>query len=247
MPSYPTFSLQRRLCREKETDEWLPLRKVDCRALNKSPEKPVLIENGRATADPEFGKIRFNYFASEMELTSATWFMKTEDENDKSKIRLMPMEDKDAQVVEQLYQNAIYAASSFGNGIKSIDQYLPLFGEKYRVQVQQQNGQYMMRKVPIGWFAKSYDLQRGYGAYTLEGVEEEERLRPVNHLVFVIHGVGEAMFSKDDVKFTLSMREEMTNFRLSMQKRQIAAWKQSCEVARKKKYGIADVIGSIAT
>jgi hypothetical protein len=194
----------------------------------------VVIQNGRATADPEFGRIRFNYFQSEMAMTSATWFMKKEDENDKNKTMLIPMEDRDAQVAEQLYQNAIYAASSFGKGIESIDQSYPLLEEKYRVEVQKQNGQYLMRKVPTGWFAKSRDLQRGYGAYTLEGEEEEELLGPINHLVFVVHGIGEAMFSKDDVKFTLSMREEMTNFRLTMQKRQVAAWKKACEVAKKK-------------
>lgn len=160
--------------------------------------------------------------------------MKKEDENDKNKTLLIPMEDRDAQVAEQLYQNAIYAASSFGKGIESIDQSYPLLEEKYRVEVQKQNGQYLMRKVPTGWFAKSRDLQRGYGAYTLEGEEEEELLGPINHLVFVVHGIGEAMFSKDDVKFTLSMREEMTNFRLTMQKRQVAAWKKACEVAKKK-------------
>eukprot|EP00980_Cylindrotheca_fusiformis_P007714 scaffold1637_cov108-Cylindrotheca_fusiformis.AAC.3 len=223
------------LCRDKETSDWQPLRKKDCRALNESPDKPVVIDNGRATADPEFGRIRFNYFSSEMFLTSGTWFMRTEDENDKNRVQLIPMEERDAQVVEQLYQNAIYAASTYGNGIKSIDQSLPLFDEKYRVEVQQQSGQYVMRKVPTGWFARSYDLQRGYGAYKLEGEEEEAQLGPVKHVIFVVHGIGEAMFSKEDVRFTLSMREEMTNLRLTMQKRQLAAWKKSCEAAKKQK------------
>jgi hypothetical protein len=194
----------------------------------------VVIEHGRATADPEFGRIRSNYFESEMILTSATWFMKKEDENDKKKTQLIPMEDNDAQVAEQLYQNAIYAASSFGEGIESIDQHYPLFEEKYRVELQKQNGQYLIRKVPTGWFDKSIDLQRGYGAYKIEGEEEEDLLGPVSHVVFVVHGIGEAMFAKEDVKFTLSMREEMTNFRLMMQKRQVVAWKKACEVAKKK-------------
>jgi len=222
------------LCREKETDEWLPLRHVDCQALNKTPDKPVVIDNGRATADPTWGKIRFNYTQREMILASATWFMKTDDENDKTKHVLIPMEERDALVVEQLYQNAVYAASSYGKGIKSTDHHLPFVDGKYRVELQKQNGQYMMRKVPIGWFAKSYDLQRGYGAYTLEGEDDEEQLGPVNHIVFVVHGVGEALFAKDDVKFALSMKDEMTKFRLQIQKRQIEKWKKACEAARKK-------------
>jgi hypothetical protein len=138
----------------------------------------------------EFGKIRFNYVASELSLTSATWFVKMEDENDSGKIALLPMEDKDAQIVEQLYQNAIYAASSFGKGIDKIDQATPLFDDKYQVKVQKQNRYYIMRKTPTGWFGKSYDLQRGYGNYTVEGEEDEEQLASVKHLVFFVHGVG---------------------------------------------------------
>lgn len=193
-----------------------------------------MIENGRAIADPTWGKIRYNYIRSEMFLTSATWFMKTEDENDKKNVVLIPMEERDALVVEQLYQNAVYAASSFGKGIDTIDSQLPFVDGKYRVELTKQSGQYMMRKVPIGWFAKSYDLQRGYGAYTLEGEDDEDQLGPVNHVVFVVHGIGEALFAKDDIKFALSMKDEMTKFRLEMQKRQIETWKKTCETAKKK-------------
>lgn len=223
------------LSREKETDEWQPLRKSDCQKLNKSPDKPVVIEHGRATADPEFGKIRYNYIGSELSLTSATWFVKKEDENDKSKSVLIPMDDRDAQVVEQLYQTAIYAASSFGEGIDSIDQAMPLFEDNYQVKIEQQNRHYIMRKAPTGWFAKSYDLQRGYGAYKVEGEEDEELLGSVKHLVFFVHGVGEAMWSRDDVNFAMSLRQEMDQFRLTMQKRQIESWRKACEAARKKK------------
>jgi hypothetical protein len=160
--------------------------------------------------------------------------MKTEDENDNKKTVLVPMEEGDALVVEQLYQNAVYAASSYGKGIKSIDTQLPFTDGKYKVELVQQSGQYMMRKVPIGWFAKSNYLQRGDGAYSLEGEDDEDELGPVNHVVFVVHGIGEALFAKDDMKFVLSMKDEMTRFRIQIQKRQIEAWKKACETAKKK-------------
>lgn len=197
-------------------------------------DQPVVIEHGRATADPTWGKIRYNYIRGEIFLTSATWFMKTGDENDNKKTILTPMDESDALVVEQLYQNAVYAASSYGKGINSIDSQLPFVDGKYRVELVKQNGQYMMRKVPIGWFAKSCDLQRGYGAYTLEGEDDEDELGPVNHCVFVVHGIGEALFAKEDVNFVLSMKDEMTRFRIQIQKRQIESWKKECETAKKK-------------
>jgi hypothetical protein len=40
---FPTLSyLRHRLSREKDTDEWKPLRKVDCKALNDNPGTDTL-------------------------------------------------------------------------------------------------------------------------------------------------------------------------------------------------------------
>jgi len=91
---------------------------------------------------------------------------------------------------------------------------------------------YVMKKVPNGWFAKSYTLQRGHGSYVSEGEEEELALGPVNHVVFVVHGIGEAWFSKDK---TTSMVETMDQLRLVFQKRQVADWKKKCDAAKKKR------------
>ena len=196
---------------------------------------PVLIEKGRATADPEFGVIRSNYIkAIERKLTSGTWFVKKEDENDKKKQILEPMEDKDAQVAEQLYQKAVDASSSLGKGIDSIDKGIPLIDGKYRIEIQKLSGSYCLRKVPTGWFAKSFDLQRGYGTYQSEGEDYEEALGPVKDLIFVVHGVGEAMWSRDDFTLALGMEKEMKEFRLTMQKKQIEGWKKSCESAKRR-------------
>lgn len=214
----------------KDKEEWQPLRKVDCQALNenmgishKGGVNPVLIEGGRATADPEFGVIRYNFVARPLRaLTFGTWFVVEEyKKNDgtscsssssgtsidpaissgsySNKVRpvLTPLPEEQAQLVEDLYQRAIYAASSLGEGIDPIlKERIPLEGPDagdYHVEVYREGGNhYRLRKSPNGWFGKSYDLQRGYGAYKVEGEEEELSLGPVGHVVFVVHGIGEA-------------------------------------------------------
>ena len=205
----------------KDAEEWQPLRKVDCQALNEShggagcdsgqddlTHRPVLIEGGRATADPELGVIRYNFVARPLRaLTYGTWFVVEEykkNESDGQKVRpvLSPLPESQAQLVEELYQRAIYAASSLGDGIDPIlKERVPLDGTgsaadsstNYHVEVVREGGQnYRLRKSPDGWFGKSYDLQRGYGSYKVEGEEEEMTLGPVRHVVFVVHGIGEA-------------------------------------------------------
>jgi hypothetical protein len=92
----------------------------------------------------------------------------------------------------------------------------------------------VMRKCGTGWFGKSYDLQRGYGAYKVEGEEEEEMLGPVKHLLFVVHGVGEAMLSREDIRIE-SFANQMARTRLALQKRQVDEWKRNCETAKQRK------------
>jgi hypothetical protein len=43
------------------TDNWKPLRKCDCHAMNESKEPIVIIEGGRSTADKDKGIITANY------------------------------------------------------------------------------------------------------------------------------------------------------------------------------------------
>ena len=172
------------------------------------------------------------------ELTSCTWFAVVEEKKDphtgKLKPVLEPLPDDQSEKVEDFYQRAIYAASIYGGGIE------PLLKEKvdlgegtdHHVEVRNESGHYLMRKVYNGWFSKSFVLQRGHGSYVAEGEEIEEMLGPINHVVFVVHGIGEAWFSKDKAS---SMVVQMDQMRLTFQRRQIADWKKKCEDAKKKK------------
>lgn len=228
--------------REKDREEWAPLRKADCAALNNNPEnRPVIIEGGRATADPEFGVIRANFVPRPLRaLESAIWFVVEEHKKDaktgKTRPVLSPMPDHEAERVEDFYQRAIYAASSLGTGIDPLlKEQVALEGTDYNVEIAKEGGHYHMKKSPKGWFGKSYDLQRGYGAYTIEGEEEETILGPVRHVVFVIHGIGEAMWSRDDFNLAPSWLDLMDKTRLTMQRRQIADWKKKCDLAKAQK------------
>jgi hypothetical protein len=194
----------------------------------------VLIEGGRATADPVKGVIRYNFFdLPNRQLTSATWFVK--EEKSSKEFILLPMPAEDATVVEELYQRAVSATSSLGEGIDSIllEETL-LSDEKYKIMVIKTGSILQMKKKPKGWFGTSYDLQRGYGHYEIEGEEEEMALGPVRHVVFVVHGIGEAMWSRDYADFSLN--KELNRTRLAIQRKQLAEWKKQCEKARKAGY-----------
>ena len=235
------------LSRTKETgkdkEEWKPLRHDDCLSLNKPNVEnvPVLIEGGRSSADVDFGVIRSNFVPRPLRaLTSATWFIIEDRKKDPTtgKLRpiLEPMPDDEATLVEEFYQRAIYDASSLGNGIDPLlTEKVKIDNTEYHIELCKESGHYLMRKSPNGWFGKSYDLQRGYGSYTVEGEEEERTLGPVRHVVFVVHGIGEAMWSRDDFNLAPSWIEIADTTRLTMQRRQVADWKKKCEAAKKQK------------
>jgi hypothetical protein len=149
---------------------------------------------------------------------------------------LLPMSTEDATLVEELYQRAVASASSLGDGIDSVLQEEAMLNDdKYKIIVMKTGSIFKMKKKPKGWLGSSYDLQRGYGHYEVEGEEEEMALGPVRHLVFVIHGIGEAMWSRNYVDFSLS--NEVNRTRLAIQRKQLVEWKKECEKAKKTGYG----------
>lgn len=192
----------------------------------------MLIEGGRATADPQNGQVRYNFYnARTRQLCFATWFSKEE----KSEV-VRPLSEEDADAVEVLYQMAVEATSSLGKGLDSVlkeEKQLSSSDGEYKVMIQKTGGNILsMKKKPMGWFGNTYDLQRGYTEYTVEGEEEEMILGPVKHLIFVIHGVGQAFVNREDIKM-MNMVEEIDAMRLIIQRRQIAEWKRACDKAKR--------------
>lgn len=221
------------LSRLTDSDEWKPLRKADCHALNSKPRECVLIEGGRATADQLNGVVRYNFFNSPSRmLTSATWFLK--EEKSSKEFLLKPMSQQDADLVEILYQKAVEATSSLGKGLESVlNEEMFLSDNEHKVVICKSGSNILSMKMkPKGWFGTTYDLQRGYSEYSIEGEEEEMALGPVTHVIFVIHGIGQALLNREDVKF-MTLIEEMDAARIFFQRRQLAEWKRACEKVKK--------------
>ena len=214
---------------------WSPLRKCDCQALNLAtdPHPMVHIEGGRATADPTHNIIFPNFIGGRhRELTSAFWFVR--EERSKNNVVLEPVSHvQDSAKIEALYQKAINAASSLGSGIASVLNDELTLSDGSKVRIKQVGGCLSMQKTPPGWFSSSLLLQRGYDEYTVEGEEEECALGPVRHVVFIVHGIGEAVFSRQDVNMPDLV--DMTNStRIAVQKKQFKQWKQRCNKAQKE-------------
>jgi len=229
------------LTRAKDGDVWKPLRKIDCKALNESRGEEVLIEGGRSTADPKNGTIRFNYINRPVtKLMPATWFLKENKKNEKEFI-LQPLPEADSWQVELLYQNAVRASSSLGEGLDEIlkEEIILETDPTNKVCVVRNGGLLCMRKRPLktnflGIGEVQYTLQRGYGQYTIEGEDDENALGDLTHCIFVVHGIGEAMWSKEDVS-TLSMSEELEQLRMTVNRKKVTAWREECKKCEKQK------------
>jgi len=234
------------LTRAKDGDVWKPLRKTDCKALNESRGEEVSIEGGRATADPKNSTIRYNFLTNRpsTQLLPATWFTK-EEKNPKNQKEfiLKPLPEVDSWQVELLYQNAVRASSSLGEGLDDIfKEEIALQSElNYKVCVVRNggSGQLCMRKKPtksnlFGFGEVQSTLQRGYGQYTIEGEDDENSLGELTHAVFVIHGIGEAMWSKEDVS-TMGMSDELDQLRMVVNKKKVVSWREECKKCEKMK------------
>ena len=232
------------LSRLKETDVWKPLRKSDCKALNESRGEDVLIEGGRATAHPKEGTITWNFVSRPpMKLIPATWFMQSPNpkSNKNKEFILEPLPESDSLQIELLYQNAVRASSSLGEGLDSVlkEEVMLESDPTHKVCVVRNGGLIAMRKKPkksvlFGLGEVQITLQRGYGQYTIEGEDDENALGDLTHVMFVIHGIGEAMWCKEEVS-TMSMRDELDQLRMTVNKRKVMAWREECKRCEKQK------------
>lgn len=166
----------------------------------------------------------------------ATWFTREEKRGSKNEFILQPLPEVDSWQVELLYQKAVQASSSLGEGIEDIvkEEVLLESDQEYRVVVWRVGSLLAMKKRPrtskfLSFGEVQYTLQRGYGQYTIEGEDEENALGPLTHCVFVIHGIGESMWAKEEVNM-LTTSDELDILRSTFNKKKHAAWRVSKEM-----------------
>jgi hypothetical protein len=170
-------------------------------------------------------------------------------------LRPIPVTSPNSNMIELLYQRAVSSMSSLGNGIDSVlkddvqledDDSGDFENNDFQSKavIHKSGDTLTMRIVRVpkkgSWiFGSSTSsgnigsssssswtmLQRGYGHYDVVGEENENLLGPVKHLVFIIHGIGEAWFSRDDVSIS-GIVDNVDATRLSIQKKQIETWKK---------------------
>jgi hypothetical protein len=238
-------------CGDKVYSVWKPLRKTDCQALNnhnnqavaevEGKRENVYIEGGRSTADLAAKVLHYNFYRGpDRELCSAVWFVREEIKGGKGEVLLHPVIDlADASKMEALYQKAVEATSSLGQGIASIlsEPAILLEDGASSIQLQKSGKVLAIKKIPSGsWFnTNAQVLQRGYGQYEVLGEETEMALGPVAHLVFVVHGIGEALFSKHEGSKSMiaGVLDQTHTLRKDLQRKQLEGWKKECDKADK--------------
>jgi len=231
--------------------EYKPLRKVDCRALNEQYNMitaagvptdsstqlgTVLIESGRATANLDARTVYSNFYnMPRRRIIGAAWFTRVEKSS--KEIVLHPLSERDGSKVEDLYREAVAASSSLSR--VSLDDVIKeeiLLEDEtgYKVLIMKIGRTLTMKKKSTGLFGASYNLQRGYGEYTVPGEEDEVCLGPPRHLFFAVHGIGEAMWSRDDCSVP-SVVAQTDEARAAMNRKQAEMWRADC--ARRTKAG----------
>lgn len=230
----------------------------DC--CTSSKEWCINIEGGRCKADPILNRMYYNFIRGvEREMIAAIWFIRTKKDDSKSSssaggstgtstsksdytLQPISVSSNDSKKIENLYQRAIAATSSFGVGIDSLLREEVLLDDNESKVILHRSGDTIcMKKVPLkgsSWLSSftSNTLQRGYGQYVVFGEENENLLGPVTHLIYIVHGIGEAFFARDDISIT-GIVENIDSLRLALQQKQIDEWKKECikyEAAAKK-------------
>ncbi|GKY93335.1 hypothetical protein MPSEU_000301100 [Mayamaea pseudoterrestris] len=220
------------------SEEWMPLRKSDSQALNqaaatKDTDTRIYIECGRATAFVEERIIRYNFVrGNDRSLCRSVWFRREENKGKDSKALLHPiLNDEDGDKIESLFQQAVAATGSLSVGISSVMKEEVELSDGSVVKLNKSGNALKLVVTNKGWFATQYNLQRGYGEYNVEGEDNEALLGPVRHLVFVVHGIGENYFSREDSKFA-SILQAMNQLRTSVQTKQVEQWKEQCKLQK---------------
>ena len=235
------------ITRDGVVSHWVPLRVHDCKILNQTysssavepPKTDVIIECGRSSADLENSLIRYNFYnAPPRKLCSSTWFLKEGSDKD---IKLTPIHsEKDEGIIEGFYQEALKASTCTVEMNEFMKHEVPLIDKKgYKIYLVKDGDSISIRRKNMSMLSlEGYvELQRGYGEYQVFGEMEELALGPVNNLVFVIHGIGEAMWCREDVKIP-GIVESCESMRATINKKLYESWMESKQRAERAKQPI---------
>ena len=225
-----------------------PLRKVDCRAINERFDMldaagvpiedsstqlgTILLESGRVTADLDARRSHYNFWNGQRRsLLGAAWFTRMERDGD---VVLHPLSEIDGERVEQLYQRAVAASSSLSDVSleEVLKECIDLEDERgFKVVIVKVGRTLTMKKKSTSLFGPSFNVQRGYDEYTT-GEDDEVCLAPPRHLFFVIHGIGEAMWSRDDcsVPGVIASTDQARN---GINRKLAEAWRTECKRCKK--------------
>jgi len=190
-----------------------------------------LIESFRATADLKTMTIKDNFIDGACrQLTSAIWYERRFVSEDN--FELDPVSSLDEKRIEDLYLRAMDAYATLD---ENHDDFYKIMKEEvtigelgeYKAFLTRDGAKICMKKRrnTVVTLEAPIELQRGYETYEVDGEKEETSLGQVGHLVFVIHGIGEAMWNRDDVRIT-SLRETVEKLRRTVHRKQYEAWKQ---------------------
>lgn len=143
------------LTRFKDSDPWTPLRKCDCKLINKSAkkgDKEVLIEFGRATVDLEKKEVRYNFHNTPgRQLCSALWFQKHK-KSEKDATLTPIISTNDELLIEEFYLQIINS-SPFQEKSNLKQEVILTEDEGYKVYVEQNGNSVSIHKRPISVMA----------------------------------------------------------------------------------------------
>ncbi|EJK54462.1 hypothetical protein THAOC_25905, partial [Thalassiosira oceanica] len=90
------------------------------------------------------------------------------------------------------------------------------------------------RSAFLGIGEVQFTLQRGYGQYTIEGEDDENALGDLTHCVFIVHGIGETMWSRQESS-TSSIRDDVDTLRSTVNRKKVLTWRDECKRCERQK------------
>ena len=224
----------------------------------------ILCEFTRATADVKLGVLRYNFWDQQPKtLVASRWYytdpsgkrppqpLDVEDDDAVEEVYQLGLKSgidpDDVTSFERSFKTTYNGGKTYKvvlaevqeGGLKSSSSFPPASSQP-PPPPSNNSKVYTLKMKPIGVqniFSPDLQLQRGYGEYKVEGEAEEVLLASsgaAKEILFVIHGIGELVWSKTEVTFVPSMIEQMNVLRTDIQKRQVKDWKKERKAAEEE-------------
>jgi len=204
---------------KKNVVEYTPLSPRDCSLLNGG--LTTTVQHGRLTVDINTLTATNTYWSTpDIDIKYGNWFELSKDGN-----TAIPLTPDDCTTCEAVYAAGLTSdvTCGFAVGGELTDSRKIVITDS---AVEGEGGKQTMKiRSPNSFFTPDVRLQRGYSPYVVPGVSDEDALGPLSSVIFVIHGIGETLWSREDNSMP-SLVQQCDKLRIDTHKKLVEDWRR---------------------